>query len=60
MAKHTITARTQGNVDDEYSAEVELTDDEYATVQGVLTVLAEARADYTMPRPNPRPIVELT
>jgi hypothetical protein len=59
MAEYRIRARTATAIDDEYVATVELADDEKAALDKVLAALAEARADYNLPRLNPRPVVDL-
>ena len=60
MSRVTVTAKTLTNIDDEYSAEVELTDAELAGLQKVKAALDEARAVYDLPRLNPRPYLELS
>ena len=57
MAKYKVSVFSTTQVQDTYTTEVELTKAEHVGADKLLQALAEAQADYTMPRRNPRAMV---
>lgn len=57
MAAYRVSVFSTTQVDDTYSATVELTKAEKAGADKLLAALGEAQADYAMPRRNPRAMI---